>query len=312
MKALDKLDKAAITEVKNFKQPPALVETTMEAVCILLDRKPPSWKEGKKLLNEMDFIDQLLKYDKDNIDARKIRKLRKYINNPEFNSDTIKKVSSAAMCLCMWCRAMYVYDQVAKSIAPKKANLAKAEEKLEATNAELREKRKELDKITRRLEDLQRQFRESVAKKEALLRQKERTHEKLVNAEKLTKGLASEKIRWGELAESLETKDFVDVVGNIMVSAGCIAYVGPFTGAFRKKLVGEWIAGCQKLNIPVSADFTLQNMLADPVPVMSWTMNGLPADEFSIENGLFTDLGRRWPLMIDPQGQANSWVKKMY
>ena len=37
---------------------------------------------------------------------------------------------------------------------------------------ELAEKQAELDKITRRLEDLQRQFRESVAKKEALQRQK--------------------------------------------------------------------------------------------------------------------------------------------
>lgn len=39
---------------------------------------------------------------------------------------------------------------------------------------------------------------------------------------------------------------------------------------------------------------------------------GLPADEFSTENGMLTTMGRRWPLMIDPQGQANRWIRSMY
>merc|ERR1719498_1362548 len=207
---------------------------------------------------QMDFIEQLLKYDKDNIAPKKIKKLSKYIKNPDFDAEKIKKVSSAATCLCMWCHAMYVYDQVAKSIAPKKENLAKAEKKLADTNALLAEKRANLDKITRRLEDLQRQFRESVAKKEALQRKKLRTSEKLVNAEKLTKGLASEKIRWNELATKLETVDYVNVIGNIIASAGCIAYNGPFTAEFRNEMVASWIKSCQELGVPVSDDYTLR------------------------------------------------------
>lgn len=39
---------------------------------------------------------------------------------------------------------------------------------------------------------------------------------------------------------------------------------------------------------------------------------GLPADDFSTENGLFSTLGRRWPLMIDPQSQANRWIKNVH
>lgn len=38
---------------------------------------------------------------------------------------------------------------------------------------------------------------------------------------------------------------------------------------------------------------------------------GLPADGFSIDNAIILSKSRRWPLMIDPQGQANKWIKNM-
>ena len=36
---------------------------------------------------------------------------------------------------------------------------------------------------------------------------------------------------------------------------------------------------------------------------------GLPKDNTSIENGIIIDKSRRWPLMIDPQKQANKFIK---
>ena len=37
------------------------------------------------------------------------------------------------------------------------------------------------------------------------------------------------------------------------------------------------------------------------VQVREWNIWGLPKDEFSAENGIVIDQGRRWPLCIDPQ-----------
>ena len=70
--------------------------------------------------------------------------------------------------------------------------------------------------------------------------------------------------------------------------------------------------GCQSNAIPVDEGFDLIRILANPIEVREWVINALPADDFSIQNGMFAAEGRRWPLMIDPQSQANRWVKNTY
>lgn len=45
--------------------------------------------------------------------------------------------------------------------------------------------------------------------------------------------------------------------------------------------------------------------------VRDWRLWGLPADDVSVDNGILVSKGKRWPLMIDPQGQANAWVRNM-
>lgn len=48
-----------------------------------------------------------------------------------------------------------------------------------------------------------------------------------------------------------------------------------------------------------------------PVEIQNWIINGLPMDSFSIDNAIIMDGSQRWSLLIDPQGQANKWIKTM-
>ena len=67
------------------------------------------------MIGDMKFLENLKELDKDNIPAPYMKKIRdKYINNPDFDPDIIKNVSSACEGLCKWVRAMDVYDQVIK------------------------------------------------------------------------------------------------------------------------------------------------------------------------------------------------------
>jgi dynein heavy chain len=61
----------------------------------------------------------------------------------------------------------------------------------------------------------------------------------------------------------------------------------------------------------VSKDYQFSDFLADKSLARKWQSQGLPTDDFSTENGVFVTQGLRWTLNIDPQIQANKWIKKM-
>jgi dynein heavy chain len=51
--------------------------------------------------------------------------------------------------------------------------------------------------------------------------------------------------------------------------------------------------------------------MGDPVVLRNWGIAGLPSDKVSSENGILTRQAERYALCIDPQQQANKWIKNM-
>ncbi|XP_076022383.1 dynein axonemal heavy chain 12 [Genypterus blacodes] len=323
LSALNTLKPSDITIVKSMKNPPSGVKLVMSAVCVMKDIKPDKiadpagtgrkifdyWGPSKKLLGDMNFLRDLKEYDKDNIPVPVMQKIRsEYMTNPDFDPSIVAKASSAAEGLCKWIKAMEVYDRVAKVVAPKKANLAEAQESLAVTMALLNQKRGELKEVEDRLYSLQSTFKEKTEEKAQLELQVDLCAKKLERAEKLIGGLGGEKTRWSKAADDLQNT-YDNLTGDVLISAGVIAYLGAFTAGFRQDCTKSWTKLCQSKNIPISDDYSLSKTLGDPIKIRAWNIAGLPSDTFSIDNGVIASNSRRWSLMIDPQGQANKWVK---
>jgi dynein heavy chain len=61
-------------------------------------------------------------------------------------------------------------------------------------------------------------------------------------------------------------KDELDVLlGNVFLSAASVAYYGPFTGTFRDMIVADWIEKIKELEIPYAENYSLQNILGNPI-----------------------------------------------
>uniref|UniRef100_A0A8D2M718 Dynein axonemal heavy chain 3 n=1 Tax=Zonotrichia albicollis TaxID=44394 RepID=A0A8D2M718_ZONAL len=323
--ALNTLNPSDITLVKSMTNPPGPVKLVMESICVMravkAERKPdPSgsgkmiedfWGPAKKLLSDIKFLDRLKTYDKDNIPPAIMKKIReKFMNHPDFQPDVVKNVSSACEGLCKWVRAMEVYDRVQKVVAPKRVRLQEAEAILDVQMQKLQVKQAELKEVVDRLQALQDEFDEMNNKKIELENNIERCSLKLVRAEQLISGLGGEKDRWTEAARLLGIQ-YIDLVGDVLLSSGTVAYLGAFTVDYRLQCQKQWQELCIEKNIPCSSDFSLSNTLGDPVKIRAWQIAGLPVDSFSIDNGVIVYNSRRWALMIDPQRQANKWIKNM-
>ena len=63
-------------------------------------------------------------------------------------------------------------------------------------------------------------------------------------------------------------QDLENVVGDIIVAAGSIAYSGPFTPAFRQSLQQEWTAVLQQASVPHTANTNLIDTLQVVCPSM--------------------------------------------
>nr|CAH8846959.1 unnamed protein product [Trichobilharzia regenti] len=302
--ALDTLKPSDITIVKSMQNPPPGVKLVMEAVCVMRDIKPdkvndPSgsgkkindyWGPSKKLLGDLNFLTLLKEYDKDNINPAIMLRIRKdFMTNPEFDPVKVARASSAAEGLCKWILAMEQTGREYGILKKTQAALAEVEEKLQ---------------------NLQNQLEATQNEKQRLEDEVQDCATKLERATKLIGGLGGEKDRWAQAADYLK-KLYHNLTGDVLISAGIIAYLGPFTLIYRDECISDWIVECKAQQIPCSEPFTLTQCLGDPVKIQQWNINGLPRDAFSIDNSVIVANARRWPLMIDPQGQANKWIKNM-
>ncbi|EQC41008.1 hypothetical protein, variant 1 [Saprolegnia diclina VS20] len=325
VKALQTLTKGDITEVKAMKKPPDGVKLVMEAVCIMMSVAPLKIKDPaggtkkiddywgpaqKTLLNDTRFLQNLLDYDKDNISAEIAEKVRPYAENPDFSPPIIKKASVAASGLCSWVHAMAVYNRVSKVVAPKREALKAATLQLEAAQTNLKAKQDALQVVLDKVARLEADLAGAMKKKADLQFQVDDCSKKLIRANQLIGGLGGERSRWQEMSAKLQIV-YDNVIGDIMLSSGVIAYLGAFTSAFRENAVEHWSEQLQMKGITCSDKYSLTTTLGDPVKIREWTICKLPNDSFSIDNAIMLFRSNRWPLMIDPQGQANRWVKNM-
>jgi dynein heavy chain len=327
VKCLEKLSKGDIDEVKNLQRPPKGVALTVEAVSIMFGLKPLKIKDpdnpmgpkindyfsvGKKALfmNAKKLLADMKSYDKDNIPEKVIAKVDQYIVDPLFTPEMVKKASIACEAICMWVRAMHKYHFVARGVEPKRKALAEAQASLDETLKILKVAQGELAEVVGRLQKLEDQFNEATAKKEQLAKDVQQCSERLESALKLIGGLGGEETRWKESVVVLN-QALVDVVGDVIIASGTIAYLGAFSGDYRGALEVEWRKFMLDLNIPHTSGVTLSMTLANPVEVRDWQLCGLPTDSVSTTNGVVMAKGRRWPLCIDPQTQANRYIKKM-
>jgi len=193
---------------------------------------------------------------------------------PFFNADAMVRYSEPAANLCDWLNNVVEYNRIFKIVTPLKQAAAEAEAKAAKVEADAQILINQLDLANR-----------------------------LVN------GLADEKIRWTEKNARLG-QEKLTMIGDAVVSAAFVSYIGPFSADFRIDLWKEiWLGDIAAKSIPCTKGVDPLGVLSTPTDHATWSNQGLPADRVSLENASIVCACKRYPLLIDPQLQGQKWIK---
>jgi dynein heavy chain, axonemal len=286
----------------------------VERISKWLNLKHPTqdfWEPSKKkLYGDSSLLKKLMEYDKDNIAESVVAKVQPFMDNPSFDPEAVKKSSLAAAGICKWVRAMIIYERVAKLVGPKREQLAVAQATLKEAVDNLETKQKELADLLAALKQLEDDLAASKQKQEDLGNQVIDCQVKLERANKLIGGVGGEKGRW-KVSSARLGESFTNLTGDILISSAQIVYLGVFTAGLRREEITSWIEALNEAGIPCTQEFALPDIIGEPVKVRQWVIDKLPNDGLSIDNAIMMTNSSRWPLMIDPQLQANKWIRTM-
>merc|ERR1719316_227870 len=322
-----------INELKQMKQLTDIIRLITDGIVILFMGQLCPVKPEQKTMNKVtidfihdsydefgraitfgngDFLKNLMyfnSYTRDDINDETCELLMPYLALENFNPGVAKKASGAAEGLCKWVGAMRMYHEAAKIVKPKLDYLKVQEGKLSVAMAELAVADGELQKAQAVLDGLNAQFNEAMANKQALEDKANATKRKMDQANKLINGLAGEKIRWTDDSKNFSIRR-KKLVGDVALACGFVTYSGPFNSEFRDKLnYDTFLKETHNRGVPASDRVDLVDFLVDQGTIGEWNLEGLPSDDLSVQNGIMVTRSSRFPLMVDPQGQANRWIK---
>ena len=78
-------------------------------------------------------------------------------------------------------------------------------------------------------------------------------------------------MRWAESVNELDFK-LQGLVGDTLIAAASVAYIGPFTAKYRRDLVHQWVDLCKTSDIPITKNYNLIKNTVDAHQVGSIRM----------------------------------------
>jgi dynein heavy chain len=330
--AIDSIKAAHINEIKKLPKPSDIIKLVFDGVLLLF--KSPLNKvveetllvakkdvpfiatsfvpHSQQAMSDTGFLKHVQdfgKYEKDLINEETVEFMLPYMELENFTPAVAKNASAAAEGLCTWVRAMKYYHEASKIVKPKLEALGIAEAQMEVANKALAEARKREAACKARLADLQTAFETQMAEKKRIEDGAQALANKMEQASQLIGGLAGERKRWTEDSKGFESIKN-RLVGDCAIGAGFISYCGPFNQDFRQLLLrNKFYGDAMKRNVPATKDLDIISFLVDIGTIGDWNQQKLPTDGLSIQNGILVTRSTRFPLLIDPQAQAITWIR---
>ncbi|ERE73865.1 cytoplasmic dynein 1 heavy chain 1-like protein [Cricetulus griseus] len=310
--AVKSIKKQHLVEVRSMANPPAAVKLALESICLLLGESTTDWKQIRSIIMRENFIPTIVNFSAEEIsDAIREKMKKNYMSNPSYNYEIVNRASLACGPMVKWAIAQLNYADMLKRVEPLRNEL----QKLEDDAKDNQQKANEVEQMIRDLEASIARYKEEyavlISEAQAIKADLAAVEAKVNRSTALLKSLSAERERWEKTSETFKNQ-MSTIAGDCLLSAAFIAYAGYFDQQMRQNLFTTWSHHLQQANIQFRTDIARTEYLSNADERLRWQASSLPADDLCTENAIMLKRFNRYPLIIDPSGQATEFIMNEY
>lgn len=309
--SVQNIRKTQLDELRAFARPPTAVQLTMEIISVMMGEKSTEWGEIRKFVKRDDFVATVVNFDPMSLSVKQIRKAQEYFDNPELTYDAVDRASKACGPLFEWAKSQIFYSTILRKIKPLRDEV----DSLQAQSDDLEKRQKEalgqIETLQKDIETYKKEYAAAIRDTEVIRNEMSAVTKKCSRAESLLASLNEEKDRWQSTSVSFDVQ-MSTLIGDCLLASGFLTYAGIFDHRMRISLSMEWSDILETLGIPFRRDIEMISYLSTPSEQMTWRGHGMSSDELAIQNCILLDRFNRFPLVIDPSGQATNFFMKKY
>ncbi|KAF8602688.1 dynein heavy chain [Ceratobasidium sp. AG-I] len=311
--AVSNIKRQHLTEVRSMANPPAAVKMAMESVCTILGNRIDSWRTVQGIIRREDFIASIVNFDTTRQMTRSLREQmkREYLSQPTYNFATVDRASKACGPLVKWAIAQVRFSEILDKVEPLRNEVDELERKAETTKQSASTIIKMIAELESSIDRYKREYAVLISEVQAIKSEMERVQTKVDRSMTLLGSLSSEKSRWEEGSRTFDT-EMSTIVGDVLLSAAFLAYGGFFDQHYREVMWQEWSAHLADAGISYKPELALPEYLSTADDRLGWQSKGLPSDNLCTENAIMLKRFNRYPLIIDPTGQATTFLLNEY
>ncbi|XP_077870638.1 cytoplasmic dynein 1 heavy chain 1-like [Saccoglossus kowalevskii] len=245
-----------------------------------------------------------------NDDIREKMKSR-YLSHPDYSFEKVNRASQACGPLVKWSIAQISYADMLKRVEPLRNELQSLEDEAEETKLRGEEVENTIIALERSIAGYKEEYAQLISQAQAIKADLESVATKVNRSTALLRSLSIERDRW-ELSSETFKNQMATIIGDVLLSSAFMSYAGYFDQQMRQNLFTSWCSHLQQAMLHFRSDIARTEYLSNADERLRWQANSLPADDLCTENAIMLMRFNRYPLIIDPSGQATEFIMNEY
>ena len=300
--------KSQLDEVRQLARPPNAVRLTLEMVSIMIGEKNMEWTEIRKVIRREDFIATVVNFDPLSLTAKQVKDVQEnYLSQNDLDYASVDRASKACGPLYQWAESQITYATILRRVKPLRDEVTCLTEKSLLLEQRQKEAVEQVEQLTASIQRYKMEYATAIRACEAIRLERDVVNKKAVRAEALLSSLEQEKDRWNRTSEAFD-RQMSTLIGDALLAGAFLTYCGAFDHRMRRELLAEWSLALDSLHVPSQPDLNIVSFLTQPSEQLQWSSCGLPNDELTTQNAMLLARFNRYPLIVDPSGQATAFI----